>query len=210
MGSILSLVLAKKSKSPSTLRTNKSSTTNAWAVSGGTDVKIVIVGSGGVGKSSITLQFVHNTFPTVYDPTIEDNFRKQALIDDKCQMLDILDTAGQEEFACMRDQWVRTGEGFIIVYAVDDRIGFDAVREHQEFILRVKDASTGPFLLVANKIDVDPSKRQISTEEGKELAKSLNISSYIETSAFKRINIDEAFYEMVREVRRHTMTRNVG
>lgn len=165
-------------------------------------MKLVVMGSGGVGKSSITLQFVHNCFPDEYDPTIEDNFRKQTVVDDWCQMLDILDTAGQEEFACMKDQWVRGGEGFMLVYGIDDRQSFDDISDHAEFIRKVKDALQGPIILVGNKCDLEASDRQVSTEDGKNLAKSLGITKFIETSARKRVNIDECFSELVRECRK--------
>lgn len=50
-----------------------------------------------------------------YDPTIEDSYRKQVAIDDDTCVLDILDTAGQEEYSAMQDQYMRTGQGFIMV-----------------------------------------------------------------------------------------------
>jgi len=163
-------------------------------------MKFVVVGSGGVGKSSITLQFVHNAFPVDYDPTIEDNFRKQVVVDDVCQMLDILDTAGQEEFACMKDQWVRGGEGFVIVYSISDRQSFEDVSKHRDFILRVKDAERGPMVLIGNKSDL--IDRHVTTAEGSALAQSFGIK-FLEVSAKNRINVDETFHSLVREMRRY-------
>lgn len=54
------------------------------------------MGSGGVGKSALTIQFIQGNFVEKYDPTIEDSYRKQIEVDGKACMLDILDTAGQE------------------------------------------------------------------------------------------------------------------
>ena len=59
-----------------------------------TEHKIVVMGSGGVGKSAITVRFVQEIFVEKYDPTIEDSYRKNVVIDDKQYMLEILDTAG--------------------------------------------------------------------------------------------------------------------
>jgi GTPase KRas protein len=59
--------------------------------------KFVTLGGGGVGKSCVTLQFVQSFFTEDYDPTIEDSYRKQVAVDGKTVLLDILDTAGQEE-----------------------------------------------------------------------------------------------------------------
>ena len=62
------------------------------------EYKLVVVGGGGVGKSALTIQFIQNQFPEEYDPTIEDSYRKQCLIDEEVALLDVLDTAGQEEY----------------------------------------------------------------------------------------------------------------
>lgn len=62
------------------------------------------------GKSALTIQLIQNNFIPEYDPTIENSYRKQIAVDDETCMLDILDTAGQEEFSAMRDQYIRTGE----------------------------------------------------------------------------------------------------
>ena len=72
--------------------------------------KIVVVGGGGVGKSALTIQLIQNQFVTEYDPTIEDSYRKQVTIDEETCLLDILDTAGQEEYSAMRDQVGARGE----------------------------------------------------------------------------------------------------
>ena len=60
-----------------------------------------------------------------YDPTIEDSYRKQCVIDDEVALLDILDTAGQEEYSAMREQYMRTGEGFLLVYSITDKSRFE-------------------------------------------------------------------------------------
>eukprot|EP00490_Sorites_sp_Unknown_P002761 CAMPEP_0114656540 /NCGR_PEP_ID=MMETSP0191-20121206/12498_1 /TAXON_ID=126664 /ORGANISM="Sorites sp." /LENGTH=98 /DNA_ID=CAMNT_0001873961 /DNA_START=92 /DNA_END=384 /DNA_ORIENTATION=+ len=85
------------------------------------DYKIVVLGGGGVGKSALTIRLVTDNFLDEYDPTIEDSYRKQVMIDDKPALLDILDTAGQEEFSSMQDQWMREGKGFLLVYSITSR-----------------------------------------------------------------------------------------
>ena len=59
-----------------------------------------------------------------YDPTIEGSYRKQVVIDGETCLLDILDTAGQEEYSAMRDQYMRTGEGFLLVFAINNAKSF--------------------------------------------------------------------------------------
>jgi len=167
-----------------------------------TEYKLVIVGGGGVGKSALTIQLIQNHFIDEYDPTIEDSYRKQVTIDDETCLLDILDTAGQEEYSAMRDQYMRTGQGFLCVYAITSRSSFDEITSFREQILRVKDEDKVPMVLAGNKCDLE-DERQVSMAEGQDLAKSFGCA-FFETSAKSRINVEEAFYQLVREIRNHT------
>lgn len=163
--------------------------------------KLVVVGGGGVGKSALTIQFIQSHFVQDYDPTIEDSYRKQCVIDDKVAHLDILDTAGQEEFSAMREQYMRTGEGFLLVFSVTDRASFDEISRFHTQILRVKDKDEFPMILVGNKSDLE-DERLVSTAEGQEFGRKLRIP-YLETSAKQRINVDASFHDLVRAIRRH-------
>eukprot|EP01120_Amphizonella_sp_Union-15-10_P006273 TRINITY_DN1982_c0_g2_i1.p1 TRINITY_DN1982_c0_g2~~TRINITY_DN1982_c0_g2_i1.p1 ORF type:complete len:195 (-),score=35.54 TRINITY_DN1982_c0_g2_i1:113-697(-) len=162
--------------------------------------KLVIVGDGGVGKSALTIQLTQNHFVHEYDPTIENSYRKQVEIDGEPCMLDILDTAGQEEYSAMRDQYIRTGQGFLIVYSVAARTSFEAVSNFREQILRVKDEDDYPMIILGNKCDLE-AEREVTMIEGQSLAKGINCP-FLETSAKARINVEEAFYEVVREIRK--------
>ncbi|CAI4783506.1 CDG_1a_G0050190.mRNA.1.CDS.1 [Saccharomyces cerevisiae] len=163
------------------------------------EYKIVVVGGGGVGKSALTIQFIQSYFVDEYDPTIEDSYRKQVVIDDKVSILDILDTAGQEEYSAMREQYMRTGEGFLLVYSVTSRNSFDELLSYYQQIQRVKDSDYIPVVVVGNKLDLE-NERQVSYEDGLRLAKQLN-APFLETSAKQAINVDEAFYSLIRLVR---------
>lgn len=70
----------------------------------------------------------------------------------------VLDTAGQEEFSAMREQYMRSGEGFLLVYAVTDRASFDEMYKFHRQILRVKDRDEFPMLMVGNKADLETSR----------------------------------------------------
>jgi GTPase KRas protein len=144
--------------------------------------------------------FAQNHFIDEYDPTIEDSYRKQVTIDEETCLLDILDTAGQEEYSAMRDQYMRTGQGFLMVFSITSRSSFDEITSFREQILRVKDADKAPMVLVANKSDLE-NERQVTTGEGQDLAKSFNIP-FMETSAKTRVNVEESFFELVREIRK--------
>jgi len=173
-----------------------------------TEYKLVIVGGGGVGKSALTIQLIQNHFIDEYDPTIEDSYRKQVTIDDETCLLDILDTAGQEEYSAMRDQYMRTGQGFLCVFAVTSRSSFDEISSFREQILRVKDEDQVPIVLIGNKCDLN-NDRQVTTTEGQDLAKAFGCP-FFETSAKARINVEESFYQLVREIRKDNQRKNGG
>ncbi|XP_035309494.1 GTPase KRas-like isoform X1 [Cricetulus griseus] len=165
-----------------------------------TEYKLVVVGADGVGKSALTIQLIQNLFVDEYDPTIEDSYRKQVVIDREICHLDILDTAGLEEYSAMRDQYMRTGEGFLCVFATNNTKSFEAIHHYREQIKRVKDAEDVPMVLVGNKCDL-PS-RTVDTKQAQDLAGSYGIP-FIETSAKTRQRVEDAFYTLVREIRKH-------
>ncbi|KAI0249167.1 protein ras-1 [Lactifluus subvellereus] len=123
------------------------------------EYKLVVIGSGGVGKSALTIQFMDNRFVEDYDPTIEDLYRKQCVIDGEDALVDVLDTAGQEEFSAMRGHYMREGEGFLLVYSITDRGSFDMIGAMHQQLLRVKDSESVPIVLVGNKCDLDYERR---------------------------------------------------
>jgi len=168
----------------------------------------VIVGGGGVGKSALTIQLIQNHFVDEYDPTIEDSYRKQVTIDEETCLLDILDTAGQEEYSAMRDQYMRTGQGFVCTYAITSRQSYDEIHEFRDQILRVKDADKVPIVLCGNKCDLE-DERQVTTTESQDLCKQWGVPFY-ETSALARINVEEAFFALVREIRKELRPGDKG
>ena len=93
--------------------------------------------------------------------TFQDSYRKQCVIDEEVALLDVLDTAGQEEYSAMREQYMRTGEGFLLVYSITSRQSFEEILTFQQQILRVKDRDYFPMIIVGNKCDLD-AERQVS------------------------------------------------
>ncbi|KAI9878354.1 MAG: Ras GTPase ras2 [Pleopsidium flavum] len=189
--------------------------------------KLVVLGDGGVGKTALTIQLCLNHFVETYDPTIEDSYRKQVVIDSQSCMLEVLDTAGQEEYTALRDQWIRDGEGFVLVYSITSRASFTRIQKFHHQIQRVKESSSAgsptgggylssplaatpsmvtaggghsPVMLVGNKSD-RVTEREVSTQEGQALAKDLGCE-FVEASAKNCINVEKAFYDVVRLLRR--------
>lgn len=95
----------------------------------------------------------------------------------------------------MREQYMRKGDGFLLVYSVTDKQSYENITNFHTQILRVKDRDVYPMLLVANKVDL-VHLRKVSEEQGRELAQRLSIP-YIETSAKDPpLNVDAAFHEV--------------
>ncbi|CEG73392.1 Putative Small G-protein Ras2 [Rhizopus microsporus] len=159
--------------------------------------KIVVLGDGGVGKTALTIQLCLNHF--TYDPTIEDSYRKQTVIDGFACILEVLDTAGQEEYTALRDQWIRDGEGFLIVYSITSRSTFETANKFKQQIVRIKEAESIPLILVGNKCD-KIIEREVSREEGFTKAHELHCD-FIETSAKTCANVERAFYSVARQIK---------
>ena len=100
--------------------------------------KVIMVGSGGVGKSALTLQFMYDEFVEDYEPTKADSYRKKVVLDGEEVQIDILDTAGQEDYAAIRDNYFRSGEGFLCVFSITEDESFQ-VRENEHSEIFVSD-----------------------------------------------------------------------
>jgi len=103
---------------------------------------------------------------------------------------------------------MRTGEGFLLVYSITNRDSFEEINTFHQQILRVKDQDSFPVIVVANKCDLE-YERQVGMNEGRDLAKHFGCK-FIETSAKQRINVDEAFTNLVREIRKYNKEQQTG
>jgi len=171
--------------------------------------RIVVLGAGAVGKSALTLRLINDKFLKQYDPTIEDNYKKQTTVDNSPALLDILDTAGQEEFVTMKSEWFREGEGFILVYSItkEESLVKDAAKFHDE-IISEKGTANFPMILVGNKCDLS-DEREVPTEKGQKMANSWHCP-FFETSAKEKINVEMVFEECVREIRKNRNEKEKG
>jgi len=116
-------------------------------------------------------------------------------------MLDILDTAGQEEFSAMRDQYTKTGQAFMLVFDMTSRSSFDSLQNYFRQVTLVKDTENAAIVIVANKCDLYQT-RVVAMEEGQDVAKAWGCP-YVETSAKNNINIGEAYSLIFRQATRY-------
>ena len=159
---------------------------------------VVLIGAGAVGKSMICMRVLGKSFEEEYDPTIEDNYRETITVDGKDYPLRILDTAGQPEYSAMRSLYMRRGKTFLFVYDIRSRRSFDQIGEFYTELVSVKQEISSPVKLVilGSKSDLE-HERQVSTEDGEDLAEHLN-SPFFECSAATNTNILPAFAACVR------------
>lgn len=172
------------------------------------EFKVVVLGCGGVGKSALTVRYVAGQFVEKYDPTIEDFYRKEVDIDGTLGVIEILDTAGTEQFASMRDLYIKNGQGFLLVYSIVNQQSFIDVQPLRDQIQRVKGVTSVPMLLVGNKCDLE-SERVVKTSDGEKLAAEWGIPFY-ETSALTKKNVDDVYVEAVRAILRSKSSNKDG
>lgn len=161
---------------------------------------ILVLGDGGVGKSSVTLRFITNGYTDEYEPTIEDFYRKTIRVDDQFCTVEIIDTAGQEEFDSMLDNWIRSSNGVVMVYDIGNKRSFERLSVLYDRIQMVKPQ---PLIVVGNKCDLPQERRQVSLSDGMILAGQWD-SPFIEVSAKEKINEQTCFYELIRHIRQNS------
>eukprot|EP00824_Muranothrix_gubernata_P025562 TRINITY_DN8316_c0_g4_i1.p1 TRINITY_DN8316_c0_g4~~TRINITY_DN8316_c0_g4_i1.p1 ORF type:complete len:271 (+),score=62.45 TRINITY_DN8316_c0_g4_i1:281-1093(+) len=179
----------------------------AFHASKGTGIplkKVCVIGSGAVGKSALTMRFIRSVFLDYYDPTIEDEHRHQTEVDGRVLMVDILDTAGQEEFYTLRPQWMKGKDGYLFVFSLTSRHSLENLQEFYTQLLQLHHAQSmtdahPPILVVGNKADLK-AERKVAEEEGRNLAASFQAADYIETSAKTGQNVPEMFKRILREI----------
>ena len=127
-------------------------------------------------------------------------------VDGQQCMLEILDTAGTEQFTAMRDLYMKNGQGFVLVYSIVALGTFNDLVDMREQILRVKDTDDVPMVLVGNKSDLNDS-RVVTTQQGEEMAKRFNNCLFVEASAKLKVNIDKIFHDLIHLINEKSPTR---
>jgi len=159
-----------------------------------------MLGSGGVGKTSLTLMFVRGEFVEQYVPTIEDEFQKNIKIDDETYQACIVDTAGQDEFKDIKNQAIRQCDGFVLVYAVDDESSVEAMKELFEMICQYK-GNNPKVIILGNKCDLPKTSWKNTKEEVKSKISSWGSKlPIVEVSAKAGIGVNESFEKISRVI----------
>ena len=130
-------------------------------------ISISILGNGDVGKSAIVLRFIRDAFIQNWEATIEDVYRKTVRLDSDVYMLEILDTAGQEDFSTLRAQWMANKDGFIFVYSVADKESLATIYDLIDLLPQVcVNIPIPPILIVGNKLDLCSNNNNNNSDNG--------------------------------------------
>lgn len=163
------------------------------------DVPIVVLGGGGVGKSCLTIQYVQGHFVGDYDATIEDVYRKTIHLDDTPAVLTVVDTAGQDAFGALRDQYLRKGSGFVLVYSITDPESLQHARRIYAHLQRVRSGRSTACVLVGNKVD-QGDYRAVSHEAGSQLAAEIG-AVFLEITAKDHAMCESVFKTLLCAIR---------
>ena len=164
------------------------------------EIKLIVLGNTSVGKSSFILKYIEDKFVLNYIATLGMDFKqkKLKLKNGKEVRLRIYDTAGQERFKSVAVSFIKKAEGAILIYDIGNKATFESL---EEWIKNIKESGKEnlPIILVGNKCDLPPEKRQVELIEGKDKAEEFNLP-FFETSCKEGINIKEVFEKIVEDI----------
>ena len=174
-------------------------------------LKVVLLGDGGVGKSSLIQRFVSNKYdPSLFHTIGVEFLNKDLEVDGERYTLQIWDTAGQERFKSLRTPFYRGSDCCLLTYAVDDLQSFQSIAMwKKEFLYYadVKDPENFPFVVLGNKSDL-VAERKVNSEEALTWCEQNGRLSHFETSAKDAVNVDMAFVAAIRCVARLNQSNN--
>ncbi|QLG71348.1 hypothetical protein HG535_0B03880 [Zygotorulaspora mrakii] len=170
--------------------------------------KIAILGARNVGKTTLTVRFVESHFVESYYPTIENEFTKIIRFKNHNYTLEILDTAGEDEFSLLNMKSLIGIKGIVLCYSVTNRSSFELIPIIWDKLVDQLGRDNLPVVVVANKIDmrVDSTKDYVTREEGIKMIQSIVSSDkktrggFIESSAKQDINVNEAIMMLLKKM----------
>ncbi|KAJ5073683.1 ras-like protein [Anaeramoeba ignava] len=165
-----------------------------------TKYSAAIIGDGAVGKSCMTLRFLQDKFSEDYHPTIEELYRKNIMIDEEPFLLELRDTAGQEEFHSVMDRYLQNSDGFVVVYSITSFTSLQKATKLLQSIITTRSLGI-PIVIAGNKSDLEQD-RKIEPKQGEELADQYQ-AKFFECSAKTGTNVALCFEALVRRIKEY-------
>ena len=162
------------------------------------EIKLLMLGGSGVGKSTFTIFYCQGIFFDKYDPTIEDTYRKEIMISEQAVTVVIYDTAGAEDYSAIRDFYTKIADGFVIIYSISHRHSFERIPKYVDQIHKLNEQDNSSMVIIGNKCDLE-SEREVETLEGQQMAGRFD-ATFFETSVKFGINVDEAVEALTKEI----------
>ncbi|EGC38963.1 hypothetical protein DICPUDRAFT_75463 [Dictyostelium purpureum] len=170
-------------------------------------IKVVVVGDGAVGKTSLLISYTTNGIPTDYIPTVFDNYSALLMHNKKPYNLSLWDTAGQEEFDRLRHLSYPHTDVFIVCYSTINPSSFENI--YEKWFSEINHFCPGvPIVLVATQMDLRTNQIildrlaerklvPVTTDQGLEMARRIKASEFIECSALTQKNLHQVFEKVI-------------
>ena len=162
------------------------------------EMKIIILGSSKVGKTSVLKRYFKNEFDESFLSTIGIEFTTQYFkFDDEKVRVDYIDTAGQETFRAISANYIKKADGVILIFDITERSSFDLINMWIDEINKNNNINNIGKILLGNKIDLE-DQREVEIDEGENLASSIKCK-YLEVSAKTGENVINAMEEIAKD-----------
>ncbi|KAK4304153.1 hypothetical protein Pmani_015326 [Petrolisthes manimaculis] len=160
--------------------------------------KVAVMGYRSVGKSSLCIQFVDGQFVDSYNPTIENTFTKKLKVRGQEYGLELVDTAGQDEYSIFPAQYSMNIHGYVLVYSITSEKSFEVAQIIYDKILDMMGKVTVPVVLVGNKTDLHV-ERVVTTDAGRRVADKWK-AVFLETSSKQHESVSDIFTRVILEI----------
>ncbi|EDV27853.1 uncharacterized protein TRIADDRAFT_21058 [Trichoplax adhaerens] len=159
---------------------------------------LVVLGSAGVGKTSLVSRFFYDKLNDNYQPTLQDSHRKEIMVNDFTLKLHVIDTTGKNEFPAMRKWSIMHGDAFALVYSIDDLASFTMLEVIYQQILEEKSGKDYKILIVGNKSDLEVD-RQVAQSSANLTAANWGCD-HMEISAKNDQNVYSVFFNILTQI----------
>ncbi|KAJ7282210.1 hypothetical protein C8J57DRAFT_1294846 [Mycena rebaudengoi] len=160
---------------------------------------IVVLGSAGTGKTALIERFMHDAYLEKWDPTIEEQYHRHILVDGEVSPLEVINTAGLEQFSSLNEVYMKSADGFILVFSLTQKYSLKEAETLRNQIYRTKGLGSVPIVAVGLNSDLF-HEREVDAATIDTLSTQWNIPFY-EASVKRKWHVDDVLEDLVRQLR---------